>query len=186
VTSRPTAYDEAYIIRLERRLMEYRRSVEEAQKRVEAASGPVSEPVKSTINVVKPVEAKVAAPMPSVENVNAGLKEGVEGAGLGNAQVEEAGGKSFTEAVIERAASILMDAERMMLRNTPLEVVEAFLKDAEGLGWKKSAARGSWSMPEEYMRYRLLENAERGARLRATPIGRALINAAQSLRGAGR
>jgi hypothetical protein len=72
--------------------------------------------------------------------------------------------------------------------NTPPEIVEKFINDAEELGWKKSAAKASWSMPEEYMRYRLLEDVG-GGRLKATPMGRALINAAQSitsLRGAGR
>jgi hypothetical protein len=178
VTSRPTAHDEAYIIRLERRLMEYRRSVEEAQRRVEGASAPrpAPEPVKPVASVVEPTKPQARAIM-------------VEDTGLERPQAGDVGGgKSPMELVIERAASTLMGAERNMLMNTPPEIVEKFINDAEELGWKKSAAKASWSMPEEYMRYRLLEDVG-GGRLKATPMGRALINAAQSitsLRGAGR
>jgi len=158
--------------------MEYRRSVEEAQRRVEEAPapGPAPEPVKPAVSAVEPARPQAQAIM-------------VEDAGLEWSEAGDAGGgKSPVELVIERAASMLMDAERNMLMNIPPEIVERFISDAEGLGWKKSAAKTSWSMPEEYMRYGLLEDVG-GGRLKATPIGRALINAAQSitpLRGAGR
>jgi hypothetical protein len=180
VTSRPTAHDEAYIIRLERRLMEYRRSVEEAQRRVEEAPapGPAPEPVAGAAGPARPQAQAIM-----VEDI------GLEGASLEGPEAGDAGGgKSPVELVIERAASMLMGAERNVLMNIPPEIVERFIGDAERLGWKKSAAKPSWSMPEEYMRYRLLEDVG-GGRLKATPIGRALINVAQSitpLRGAGR
>jgi hypothetical protein len=164
--------------------MEYRRSVEEAQRRVEGASAPrpAPEPVKPAVSVVEPARPQAQAIM--VEDT------GLEGAGLERPQAGDVGGgKSPMELVIERAMNMLRNREYIdMLRGMPQEVIEAFIRDAERLGWRRGAIeRSSWSMPDEYVKYGLLGEAKDHAnKLKTTPIGRVLIDAAQPLRGAGR
>jgi len=181
VTSRPTAYDEAYIIRLERRLMEYRRSIEEAQRRVEGASAPrpAPEPVKLVMGVVEPLGLQTQMVM----------VEGAEAADLEDASLEEPrseGGRSFIELVIERAMAALRNREYAdVLRSAPPWIAEALIRDSERNGWKKTMDRSLWSMPEEYVKYKLLEPEEDGYRLKATLAGRLLINVARLLKGAG-
>jgi hypothetical protein len=182
VTSRPTAYDEAYIIRLERRLMEYRRSIEEAQRRVEGASAPrpAPEPVKLVMGVVEPLGLQTQMVM----------VEGAEAADLEDASLEEPrseGGRSFIELVIERTMAMLRNREYAdVLRSVPPWIAEALIRDSERNGWKKTMDRSLWSMPEEYVKYKLLEPEEDGYRLKATLAGRLLINVARLLKGAGR
>jgi DNA polymerase III delta prime subunit len=182
VTSRPTAYDEAYIIRLERRLMEYRRFIEEAQRRVEGASAPrpAPEPVKLVMGVVEPLGLQTQMVM----------VEGAEAADLEDASLEEPrseGGRSFIELVIERAMAALRNREYAdVLRGAPPWIAEALIRDSERNGWKKTMDRSLWSMPEEYVKYKLLEPEEDGYRLKATLAGRLLINVARLLKGAGR
>jgi len=182
VTSRPTAYDEAYIIRLERRLMEYRRSIEKAQRRVEGASAPrpAPEPVKLVMGVVEPLGLQTQMVM----------VEGAEAADLEDASLEEPrreGGRSFIELVIERTMAVLRNREYAdVLRSAPPWIAEALIRDSERNGWKKTMDRSLWSMPEEYVKYKLLEPEEDGYRLKATLAGRLLINVARLLKGAGR
>ena len=169
VTSKPMAYDEAYIIRLERRLMEYRRSVEEAQRRVEGRLEPEHKPL---------VEAVEAAAPASSAGWPGGTGPAPSGGGAGE-------GQRLAELVIRRAAIMLRSREREMLMNVPIQVIEAFIADSERNGWKKTMDRGSWSMPGEYVRYGLLED-DSGNKLKATPIGRAILNSARLAKGVGR
>jgi gluconate kinase len=86
--------------------------------------------------------------------------------------------------VILKASSRLSKNYADMLAKIPPNIVEMFLRDAEKIGWKKAANRQSWSMPEEYLKYNLLEEGQR-QRLKATVIGRVLMDSATTVRGGG-
>jgi hypothetical protein len=99
----------------------------------------------------------------------------------------KAGG--FIEQVISRAKSSFKNKEYAdTLTKIPLSILEAYLRDAERNGWKKAATRDEWSMPGEYVKHGLLEEAVDGYRLKVTPIGRVLMDSARTviiLRGGG-
>jgi hypothetical protein len=184
VTSRPSAYDEAYVIKLERIMMEYRKSVEEAQKQAEKAG---EEPAPGEVEA----EAQKVSTQPAstVEHAGGGGVGGVEqlvckvSADAG-APSRAGGAGSPVESVILKASSRLSKNYADMLANIPPNIVEMFLRDAEKIGWKKAAKRRSWSMPEEYLKYNLLEEGQR-QRLKATVIGRVLMDSATTVRGGG-
>jgi len=162
VTSKPSAYDEAYIVRLEREMMKYKKSVEEAQKQSgeEQASRQVE-----VVSQEKPSNPPLEHAEPPV-------------------CVASDGGENFIELVVSRAMSRLDKEYAGMLASIPSNIVEAFIKDAEKIGFKKAAAEKSWSMPEEYVKHNLLQKSD-DRRLKATIVGRALINSAMEFRGGG-
>jgi hypothetical protein len=174
VTSKPSAYDEAYVIRLERIMMEYRKSVEEAQRQAGAVEKPAPTEATMLQGVATSVSQDRGANRPlTVAHVEAGAK----------AQDGNRNHKLFQD-VLGRVGSI--DGLRGRVASIPLNVLEAFINDVRRNDWKKALPREYWSMPEEYLKYWLIE--EYRGKLRATPIGRALIDSAKTvftLRGDG-
>jgi DNA polymerase III delta prime subunit len=184
VTSRPSAYDEAYVIKLERIMMEYRKSVEEAQKQAEKAG---EEPAPREVEAED--QKASTQPASTLEHAGGGDVGGAEqlvckvSADAGTPS-RAGGAGSPVESVILKASSRLSKNYADMLANIPPNIVEMFLRDAEKIGWKKAANRQSWSMPEEYLKYNLLEEGQR-QRLKATVIGRVLMDSATTVRGGG-
>jgi DNA polymerase III delta prime subunit len=188
VTSRPSAYDEAYIIRLERIMMEYRKSVEEAQKRAGKTGGESTHKLMEAAAQRSSVHTEPTLENAMREDVGQAGKPACEASANSKGFGEEKAG-SFMEQVISRAKSSFKNKEYAdTLTKIPLSILEAYVRDAERNGWKKAAARDEWSMPEEYVKHGLLEEAVDGYRLKVTPIGRVLMDSAKTviiLRGGG-
>jgi Ni2+-binding GTPase involved in maturation of urease and hydrogenase len=167
VTSKPSAYDEAYVIKLERIMMEYRKSVEEAQRQ----AGAVEKPAPTEATMLQGAATSVSRdrgvnrPL-TVVHVEAGAKT----------QDENRNHELFKD-ILGRVGSI--DGVRERVANIPLTVMEAFINDVRRNEWKKALPRECWSMPEEYLKHWLIE--EYRGKLRATPIGRALIDSAKTV-----
>ena len=174
VTSKPSAYDEAYIVRLEREMMKYKKSVEEAQKQ----SG--EEQASRQVEVV----AQEKPSNPPLEHAEPPVCVASEKAGETGLEKPQNGGGNFIELAVSRAMSRLDKEYAGMLASIPSNIVESFIKDAEKIGFKKAAAKESWSMPEEYVKHNLLQKSD-DRRLKATIVGRALINSAMAFRGGG-
>jgi hypothetical protein len=164
-------------------MMEYRKSVEEAQKRAEETEG------ESMYKLLEATAQRSSVHTePTVENAR---REDVVQAGLlaceASANSKRSGGTglekkagSFIEQVVSRAKSSFKNKEYAdTLTKIPLSILEAYLRDAERNGWKKAAARDEWSMPGEYVKHGLLEEAVDGYRLKVTPIGRVLMDSAK-------
>jgi len=149
VASKPTATDEAYIVKLERKLLEYRDVVEEAIREKDTLKEELRE------DDTEPSRPIVLSQFfePTQENREDRLVERVINDVLRNMQ---------------------KDDFRKLLEKVPREVVEKFIEDSRKMGWVKMAPIEKWSIPEEYVKYGLLE--KRNTLLKATPIGRALIN----------
>ena len=193
VTSKPAAYDEAYIVRLERKMVKYRKSVEGAREKTgkdgeEPASREDEVATQEAFNqpeaaVVKAGREYGGRAEPQVCDVS---KDAVED-GLGKPQT--AGASTFIELVVSKAVSSFKNREYSdALAKIPLNVIEAFIRDAERNGWRKAAAGDGWSMPEQYIKHGLLEKTVDGYRLKVTPIGRVLMDSAKAvttLRGDG-
>jgi hypothetical protein len=167
VTSKPSAYDEAYIVRLERIMMEYRKSVEEAKKQ----AGAVEKPAPTEASMLQEVAVSVSQD----GRTNEALKVGHVEAGA-EAQ-DESQKYKLVQDILGRVGSI--DGIRERVANIPLNVLEAFINDIRRNEWKKALPKECWSMPEEYLKYWLIE--EYRGKLRATPIGRALIDSAKTV-----
>jgi hypothetical protein len=167
VTSKPSAYDEAYIVRLERIMMEYRKSVEEAKKQ----AGAVEKPAPTEASMLQ----EVAVSFSQDGRTNEALKVGHVEAGA-EAQ-DESQKYKLVQDILGRVGSI--DGIRERVANIPLNVLEAFINDIRRNEWKKALPKECWSMPEEYLKYWLIE--EYRGKLRATPIGRALIDSAKTV-----
>jgi hypothetical protein len=166
VTSRPSAYDEAYVIKLERIMMEYRKSVEEAQKQAGAVEKPA--PIEATVQgAATSVSRDRGANRPlTVVHVEAGAKT-----------QDENRNHKLLQDILGRVGSI--DGVRDKVASIPLNVLEAFINDVRRNEWKKALPRECWSMPEEYLKHWLIE--EYRGKLRATPIGRVLIDSAKTV-----
>jgi len=149
VTSKPTATDEAYIVKLERKLLEYRDIVEEAIREKDTLTRELKE--EST----EPSRPIVLSQFPEPKQ-------------------EDREDRLVERVINDALRNIQKDDLRKLLEKVPRLVVEKFIEDSRKMGWAKMAPIEKWSMPEEYVKYGLLE--KRNIVLKATPVGRVLIN----------